>query len=166
MCPGLSADLQLMDDSRKTAITNKELARLNINVACLQETRLADSGSLRKETTPPSSGKACPRMSRGRFCHQELTDCHHRNPLQRVIKNSCPSHENVGGLCEHHIRLRPDSDLHPRSQGSILRVSAGNTIQNPKFRGHIFARRFQHSRWDQLASMAYLPWPLRRQHDE
>ena len=46
MCPGLSADLQLMDDSRKTAIINKELARLNIDVACLQETRLADSGSL------------------------------------------------------------------------------------------------------------------------
>ena len=46
MCPGLSADLQLMDDSRKTAIINKELARLNIDVTCLQETRLADSGSL------------------------------------------------------------------------------------------------------------------------
>ena len=46
MCPGLSADLQLMDDSRKTAIINKELARLNIDVAYLQETRLADSGSL------------------------------------------------------------------------------------------------------------------------
>ena len=48
MRPGLSADLQLMDDSRKTAIINKELARLNIDVACLSETRLADSGSLMK----------------------------------------------------------------------------------------------------------------------
>lgn len=37
-----------MDDSRKTAIINKELTRLNIDVACLQETRLADSGSLRE----------------------------------------------------------------------------------------------------------------------
>ena len=45
--PGLSADLQQMDDFRKTAIINKELTRLNIDVACLQETRLADSGSLR-----------------------------------------------------------------------------------------------------------------------
>ena len=37
-----------MGDSGKTAIINKELARLNIDVACLQETRLADthSGSL------------------------------------------------------------------------------------------------------------------------
>ena len=46
LCPGLSADLQLMDDSHKTAIINKELARLNIDLACLQETQLADSGSL------------------------------------------------------------------------------------------------------------------------
>ena len=46
MCPGLSTDLQLMDDSRKTAIINKELAQLNIDVACLQETQLADGGSL------------------------------------------------------------------------------------------------------------------------
>ena len=30
----------------KTAIINKELARLNIDVACLQETRLIDSRSL------------------------------------------------------------------------------------------------------------------------
>ena len=35
-----------MDNSRKTAIINKELAQLNIDVACLHETRLADSGSL------------------------------------------------------------------------------------------------------------------------
>ena len=46
ICPGLSADLQLMDDCRKTAIINKELARLNIDLACLQETQLANSGSL------------------------------------------------------------------------------------------------------------------------
>ena len=48
MCPGLSSDLQAIDDARKTAVINKELARLNIDVACLQETRLPDSGSLRE----------------------------------------------------------------------------------------------------------------------
>ena len=48
MCTGLTSDLQHLDDSRKTAIINKELARLNIDVACLQETRLADSSSLRE----------------------------------------------------------------------------------------------------------------------
>ena len=48
MCPGLSAYIQQMEDFRKTAIINKELRRLNIDVACLLETRLADSGSLRE----------------------------------------------------------------------------------------------------------------------
>ncbi|XP_067023851.1 uncharacterized protein [Acropora muricata] len=48
MCPGLSSDLQAIDDARKTAVINKELARLNIDDACLQETRLPDSGSLRE----------------------------------------------------------------------------------------------------------------------
>ncbi|KAK2555651.1 Craniofacial development protein 2 [Acropora cervicornis] len=48
MCPGLSSDLQGIDDARKTAVINKELARLNIDVACLQETRLPDGGSLRE----------------------------------------------------------------------------------------------------------------------
>ena len=48
MCPGLSSDLQAIDDARKTAVINKELARLNIDVAFLQETRLPDCGSLRE----------------------------------------------------------------------------------------------------------------------
>lgn len=48
MCPGLSADLLQIDHSRQTAIIYKELARLNIDVAYLQETRLTESGSLRE----------------------------------------------------------------------------------------------------------------------
>lgn len=46
MCPGLSDDLQQIDDARKTAIINRELAKRNIDIAALQETRLASSGSL------------------------------------------------------------------------------------------------------------------------
>ncbi|KAI8512329.1 hypothetical protein Bbelb_089680 [Branchiostoma belcheri] len=49
MCPGLSDDLQQIDDSRKTAIINRELMRLNIDIAALQETRLPSNGSLREE---------------------------------------------------------------------------------------------------------------------
>ena len=48
MCPGLTDDLQQIDDARKTAVIDRELARLNIDIACLQETRLADSGSIRE----------------------------------------------------------------------------------------------------------------------
>jgi len=48
MCPGLTDDLQQIDDARKTAVIDRELARLNVDIACLQETRLADSGSIRE----------------------------------------------------------------------------------------------------------------------
>ena len=49
MCTGLSDDLREVNDSRKTAIIDRELTRLNISIAALQETRLASSGSLREE---------------------------------------------------------------------------------------------------------------------
>ncbi|XP_076030147.1 uncharacterized protein LOC143018559 [Oratosquilla oratoria] len=49
MCPGLTNDLQQVEDSRKTAIINRELERLNIDIAALQETRLPSSGSLREQ---------------------------------------------------------------------------------------------------------------------
>ena len=48
MCPGLTDDLQQIDDARKTAVIDKELASLNIDIACLQETRLAENGSIRE----------------------------------------------------------------------------------------------------------------------
>ena len=48
MRTGLSDDLRQIDDSRKTAIINAELSRLNVDIAALQETRLADSGMLRE----------------------------------------------------------------------------------------------------------------------
>ena len=48
MCPGLSSDLQQIDDARKTAVIDRELSRLSIDFACLQETRLADNGTLKE----------------------------------------------------------------------------------------------------------------------
>ena len=48
MCPGMSTDLSEVSDCRKSAIINMELKRLNIDIAALQETRLADSGQLRE----------------------------------------------------------------------------------------------------------------------
>ena len=49
MLTGLSEDLQDVSDSRKTAIINDELRRLNVDIATLQETRLADSGRLKEK---------------------------------------------------------------------------------------------------------------------
>ena len=46
MTTGLVDDLQKVGNSRKTAIINNELLRLNIDIAALQETRLPDMGKL------------------------------------------------------------------------------------------------------------------------
>ena len=48
MTPGMTADLREINDARKTIVINNELKRLNIDIATLQETRLAESGSLRE----------------------------------------------------------------------------------------------------------------------
>ena len=46
---GISENLQDVSDSRKTAVINNELLRLNVDIATLQETRLADSGALEEK---------------------------------------------------------------------------------------------------------------------
>ena len=49
MCPGFNGDPQAMDDLRKTAVIDRELHRLCVDVAALQETRLTDDGTLREQ---------------------------------------------------------------------------------------------------------------------
>ena len=49
MTNGLSASLQDIKDSRKTAVINDEMKRLNVGIAALQEIRLADSGTLKEK---------------------------------------------------------------------------------------------------------------------
>ncbi|XP_076047010.1 uncharacterized protein LOC143028573 [Oratosquilla oratoria] len=49
MTPGLSEDLQGISDARKTAVISSELLRLQVDIAALQETRLADSGTLKEK---------------------------------------------------------------------------------------------------------------------
>ena len=49
MRTGLTGDLQSIDNARKTAVIDMELDRLNNDIACLQETRLADSGLLKEQ---------------------------------------------------------------------------------------------------------------------
>ena len=49
MCPGITSDPQFTTDNRKTAIINNELMRLKIDIAALQETRLAEDGMLREK---------------------------------------------------------------------------------------------------------------------
>ncbi|KAL1250637.1 hypothetical protein QQF64_018433 [Cirrhinus molitorella] len=59
MLTGLSGDIRDIDDLRKTAVINNELLRLDVDIAALQETRLADSGTLKeKDYTFYWQGKA------------------------------------------------------------------------------------------------------------
>ena len=48
MMPSLSQDLQDISNTRKTAVINDELKRLNVNIATLQETQLANAGTLKE----------------------------------------------------------------------------------------------------------------------
>ncbi|XP_076059404.1 uncharacterized protein LOC143036032 [Oratosquilla oratoria] len=49
MTPGLSEDLQGISDARKTAVISSELLRPQVDIAALQETRIADSGTLKEK---------------------------------------------------------------------------------------------------------------------
>ena len=49
MTTGLTSDLTDINDTRKTAVINNELLRLSIDIAALQETRLAETGSLQEK---------------------------------------------------------------------------------------------------------------------
>ena len=48
MLTGISVNLQDVSDSGKTAVINNELMRLNVDIATLQDARLADSGVLKE----------------------------------------------------------------------------------------------------------------------
>lgn len=49
MLTGISDDLESIKDLRKTAVINNELSRLNVDIAALQETRLAEAASLKEK---------------------------------------------------------------------------------------------------------------------
>ena len=48
MIPSLSHDLQDISYARKTAVINNKLKRLNVDIATLQETWLANAGTLKE----------------------------------------------------------------------------------------------------------------------
>lgn len=49
ICPGLTDDLQAIQDAHKTAVIDRKLYRLNIDIAALQESRLSANGPLKEE---------------------------------------------------------------------------------------------------------------------
>lgn len=163
MCPGLSADLQQMDDFRKTAIINKELTRLNIDVACLQETRLADSGSLRESDYT--------------FFWQGVSqDEPRQHGVGFAVRNSLlPTTETPSGGSERFLALRmkistgfvnflsvyaPTLTSSPEAKDQFYEALE-DSVPNPPLRKPIPAGRLQRTRGIRLASMAHLSRPLR-----
>ena len=49
MLTSLNVDLKDINDVRKTAIINDELLKLNIDIATLQEIRLADTATIKEK---------------------------------------------------------------------------------------------------------------------
>lgn len=94
MCTGLSEDLEQIDDTRKTALIDLELARLNIDIAALQETRLLSSGSLQEKNYT--------------FFWQGKPETEHRlHGVGFAVKNSLlPSVEPPSSGTERILRLR------------------------------------------------------------
>ena len=145
MCPGITADLQSINDTRKTGIIDRELNRLKIDIACLQETRLPDSGSL-KETNYTFFWKGRPRCTKtawGRFCYKEYPPTLHRTPVIRHREDHRSTTQNIRGLSKHPQCVRPNSLLTHRREGSVLRRSRPGIIQHPQRRGNLSFRRFQ-----------------------
>ncbi|XP_066267498.1 craniofacial development protein 2-like [Branchiostoma lanceolatum] len=111
--PGLTDNLKDIDDARKTAVINDELRRLNVDIAALQETRLADSGTLKEQDytfywqgrgpmSPGSTDKGC------RF-YEDLT---------ATIRN-VPSDEQLVLLGDFNERVSDDHDSWPAYLGKF-----------------------------------------------
>ena len=49
MLTGISENIQDVSDSRKTAVINNELMPHNVDIATIQDTRLADGGALKEK---------------------------------------------------------------------------------------------------------------------
>ena len=74
--------------------------------------------------TTPSFGKTCLSTSSAqyRFCREELIDRHQRNPNRRVVENLRSPHEDVGRICEYHLRLCPKLSSILEAEDQFFRV--------------------------------------------
>ena len=113
MTTDLSASLQDIKDSRKTAVINDELKRLNVDIATLRETRLADSGTLKeKDYTFFWQGK------RSNEPREHGVGFAVRNSLLRMVEPGCGC--TFHDLCiTNSFRTTPQhkaSWRHPRSK--------------------------------------------------
>ncbi|XP_076042204.1 uncharacterized protein LOC143026092 [Oratosquilla oratoria] len=116
MTPGLSEDLQGISDARKTAVISSKLLRLQVDIAALQETRLADSGTLKEKAfTFFWHGKSAEDRSEHGvgFAVRNTAD---RSNISNIVKN-IPSKEHVIILGDFNARVGADHDSWPSCLG-------------------------------------------------
>ena len=166
MMTGLSASLQEIKDSRKTTVINDELRRLNVDIAALQETWLADSSTLKeKYYTFFWQGKRSskPREHGVRFAV--------RNSLLRMA-------EPGSGGSKRLLTLRLNTTIHPNQH------VCPNTVRHTRHERHVLREPCIHhqehsqqgtsccSGWLQCQSgcrswfVALLPWSVRSRQNE
>lgn len=125
MTTGLASDLQLISNARKTAVINDELLRLRVDVAALQETRLAGSGTLKEKDYTF-------------FWQGKRAEDHREHGVGFAVRNSLLKTVEPGdGGSERLLTLRlqtsdgpvtlvsaysvcSDPDINPRGEGRIL----------------------------------------------
>ena len=123
MCPGITEDLQSINDMRRTAVIDRELKRLKIDIACLQETRLPDSGSL-KETNYTF------------FWQGRLTDAPKQHGVGFAVRNTLiPSIEPPSSGTERMITLRLNTSAGP---ANIISVYAPTLCSTPEEKDHFY----------------------------
>ena len=130
MMTGLSASLQDIKDSRKTAVINDELRRLNMDIATLQETRLAESGTL-KDYTFSWQGKRSdePREHKVGFAV--------RNSWLRMVEPSGGSSKCLLTLCLNSTTdpvtlISPNTVHHTRHKWHVLREPCIHHQEHPQ----------------------------------
>ncbi len=115
MCPGYNSDPQSMTNLCKTAMIDKELGRLNIDVAAVQETRLPEDGSLHEhDYTFFWRGKGTEEAPTLTSSADEK-DCFY-DTLDGPIR-SMPTNEGLYILGDFNAWVGSDHDAWPKSFG-------------------------------------------------
>ena len=125
MTAGLANDLQQIDAACKTAIIYAELHRLDTDIAALQETRLADNGSLTEmHYTFFWQGKTGQQMwTWSQFCCQELSIINDWTFNWRLRKNPHSLTINKLRACQHSDCLYSYIVLESCCEGPVLKRS-------------------------------------------
>ncbi|KAL8592312.1 hypothetical protein ACOMHN_036946 [Nucella lapillus] len=121
MSPGLSADLQYVNDARKTAIINDELLRLQLDIVALQETRLAGSGTLKeKDYTFFWQGKSA-------------EECREQRASFAVMNSSLKMVETGNKGCERQLTLRLHTSNEAKDEFYTKRNDVIENVHNEHF---------------------------------